>query len=207
MTGTPLTLADIRRALAAHRPAVLPADRPHAAVAMLLSDEGAGPEALFILRAPHDHDPWSGNIGFPGGRVNAGEHDPRLTAERESREELALDLGACEYLGRLDDLYGLALPILVSCFVYVARRRPALTPNHEVAGTFWFPLRELGCPERHRIETFSWRGELTTQPVADLLGSGEPLLWGITYRLLRNFFEILERPFGMAAPCPPSDPR
>lgn len=209
MTASVLTLAGIRRALAGHRPVALPADRPHAAVALLLAEGAAGPDLLFIMRAPHESDPWSGDIGFPGGRVAAGEHDPRHTAERETREELALDLGGCEYLGRLDDLYGLALPILVSGFVYVTPTRPVLHPNHEVARVFWYPLREVCRPDRHRIETFPWRGRSTTQPVADLLGPGEPRLWGITYRLLHNFVGILGGTFGPAAAapsCPPPDP-
>jgi hypothetical protein len=37
---------------------------------------------------------------------------------------------------------------------------------------------------------------MTSQPVADLLGPGAPLLWGITYRLLGNFFTIVNLPFG-----------
>ena len=126
MTSTHPTLARIRQALAAHRPTVLPADRPHAAVAMLLADAQPLPEALFIVRAQHDRDPWSGDIGFPGGRVAPGDGDPRRTAERETGEELALDLAATDYLGRLDDLYGATLPILVSCFVYAAPCRPHL---------------------------------------------------------------------------------
>ena len=195
MTAPP-SLATIRRNLAAHRPTILPADRPHAAVAMLLADAPAGPEVLFIVRAPHDNDPWSGNIAFPGGRVSPGDRSARQTAERETREELALDLGGCDYLGRLDDLYGLTLPILVSCFVYAARHKPPVTANHEIAGTFWLPLAELGEPARHRLATFNWRGVPTTQPVAELLSVGEPLLWGITYRLLRNFFMVLDLPFG-----------
>lgn len=202
MVPAPVSLAGIRAALARHQPTVLPVDRPHAAVTLLLAEGAAGPEVLFILRAPHDHDPWSGNIGFPGGRVAPGENDPRLTAERETREELELDLGGCEYLGRLDDLCGLALPILVSCFVYATGDRPALAPNHEVARAFWYRLDELRRPQRHRSETFPWRGQPTTQPVAELLGPGEPLLWGITYRLLHNFFAILGVTFGATKPLP-----
>lgn len=212
MTGTafPLTIGRIHQAIAAHRPIVLPVDRPHAAVALLLVDGTPTPEALFIVRAPHETDPWSGNIGFPGGRVAAEDNHPRQTAERETREELDLDLTDSGYLGRLDDLYGATLPILVSCFVYALPTRPVPTPNHEVADVFWYPLHELANPARHRLTTFSWRGQSTTQPLAELLGHGQPLLWGITYRLLRNFFSILELPFGPPLPeppCPPPDPR
>lgn len=202
MSSSPLSLDRIRTALARHQPVILAVDRPHAAVALLLTEGAGGAEVLFIVRAPHDHDPWSGNLGFPGGRVAPGEDDPRLTAERETREELALDLGRCAYLGRLDDLCGLALPILVSCFVYATGDRPAFAPNHEVARALWYPLDELCLPERHRIETFLWRGQPTTQPVAELLDPGEPLLWGITYRLLHNFCAIIGMAFGAARPLP-----
>lgn len=210
MVDTPLALAHIRQMLAAHRPVVLPADRPHAAVALLLAETPTGPEVLFIQRATHAGDAWSGDIGFPGGRVADGETDPRQTAERETREELALDLARYECLGRLDDLCGVSLPILVSCLVYAAPHRPALSPNHEVAKIFWFPLRMLLDPTRQGRESFPYRGRPTTQPVADLLGPGEPRLWGITYRLLHNFFGILKIPFGPTATepsCPWPDPR
>lgn len=210
MSPPALSLPRIRQALAAHRPSVLAADRPHAAVALLLAEAMPVPEALFIVRSRHERDPWSGDIGFPGGRVAADDGDPRRTAERESSEELALDLTATDCLGRLDDLYGATLPILVSCFVYAAPRRPHLVPNHEVEATFWIPLDRLCDPVRHRLDRFDYRGRPTTQPVADLLGPGAPLLWGITYRLLRNFFGILDLPFGRTVPdtaCPPPDPR
>jgi 8-oxo-dGTP pyrophosphatase MutT (NUDIX family) len=206
----PLTLARIRRAITTHRPTVLPADRPHAAVALLLIDAAPEVEALFIVRARHERDPWSGDIGFPGGRVAPEDADPRRTAERETQEELALDLGAADYFGRLDDLYGATLPILVSCFVYADARRPLPVPNHEVEATFWIPLERLCDPTRHRLDSFDYRGRPTTQPVADLLGPGAPLLWGITYRLLRNFFGMLDVPFGPTppkTPCPPANPR
>lgn len=193
--AAPLTLATVRRVLADHQPTILPVDRPHAAVAMVLTEGAAGPELLFILRAAHDRDPWSGNIGFPGGRVAAADGGPRHTAERESREELALDLANGECLGRLDDLYGATLPILVSCYVYTVPAPMPLIPNHEVASFFWFSLHELGCPERWRMATFSWRGQPTTQPVMALLAPGEPLLWGITYRLLQSFFALMGLPF------------
>jgi 8-oxo-dGTP pyrophosphatase MutT (NUDIX family) len=201
MTDAQFNLTAIRRALAGYRPRVLAADRPHAAVALLLAASRPVPEALFIVRARHDHDPWSGDIGFPGGRVTRGDRQPRHTAERETAEELALDLTAIDYLGRLDDLYGATLPILVSCFVYAAGNRPCLVPNHEVEATVWIPLDRLLDPGRHRLESFNYRGHPITQPVADLLGPGQPRLWGITYRLLRNFFTILDLNFGLD-PCP-----
>ena len=39
-----------------------------AAVAVILRDAMRGPEVLFIRRAEHPRDPWSGHMAFPGGR-------------------------------------------------------------------------------------------------------------------------------------------
>ena len=44
-------------------------DWKHAAVASVFRDGDRGAELLFIERAHHPKDPWSGQIGFPGGRA------------------------------------------------------------------------------------------------------------------------------------------
>ena len=63
-----------------------------AAVALVLRPGTGGLEALFIKRAEHPDDPWSGHVGLPGGR--AEDSDPGLvhTAVRETEEEIGLRL-------------------------------------------------------------------------------------------------------------------
>lgn len=191
-----LTIEDIRTRLAAHTPRILPHNRrSHAAVAMVLRAGSSATEALFIIRALHEQDPWSGNIGFPGGRLNPGVESPRQAAERETREELGLNLDRAEHLGRLDDLYGATLPVLVSCFVYQLKQETTLQPNHEVAKAFWYPLPQLLAEERHQRTDINFRGEQKAHPAIKILETGEPLLWGITYRLLADFFALCDRPF------------
>ena len=190
-------LSTIRAALARHRPEIKPVnDRGHAAVAMLLKEGVCAPEVLFIIRAEHEQDPWSGNIGFPGGRLNHGGETPQQAAERETLEELAYDLGQARCLGRLDDLYGSILPVLVSCFVYQVTEPVTLQPNHEIASTLWCPLPRLLEEARHQEQTFFYRGAQRTHPVVDLLDGRPPHLWGITYRLIGNFFTVCGAPFG-----------
>ncbi len=200
-TAGNITLSGIAAALAAHRPAERPADdRGHAAVALLLREGVCSPEVLFIIRATHDRDPWSGNIGFPGGRLNHNGETPQQAAERETFEELSLDLMQARHLGRLDDLYGAIMPVLVSCFVYHLQGPVELQPNHEIEAAFWCPLIKLLEPERHQQRTFFYRDEERAHPVVELLDPEQPLLWGITYRLLRNFFALCQRDFGFGEP-------
>lgn len=196
-----LNLASIANCLANQHPNILaPNNRGHAAVTMLLKASSFSPEVLFIVRAQHDQDPWSGNIGFPGGRLNLEDESPQHAAERETFEELALDLGEAKFLGRLNDLYGATMPVLVSCFVYQLLEPVRLQPNHEVATTFWYPLSQLLEAERQQQRTFFYHGEERTHPVVDLLGHQQPLLWGITYRLIRSFFVLCDLDFGSPEP-------
>lgn len=194
--SAPSTLAQISRAMSLHAPRILPPDRPHAAVAMILRETTRGPELLFILRSCCKHDPWSGDIGFPGGRLNPDESDPRQAAERETGEELSLDLRQATHLGRLDDLYGATLPVLVSCYVYACRTTPRLRPNHEIAETFWFPLDQLLNPQRHHLASLVYRGKTISAPAVDLIGPDRTVLWGLTYRLISRFFAIIGCKFG-----------
>jgi 8-oxo-dGTP pyrophosphatase MutT (NUDIX family) len=193
------SIAEIRRRLAAHRPLTQSvAGRRQAAVAMLLRGAGPAPEVLFIERASHPGDPWSGHMAFPGGRVDPGDPDPRAAAERETLEEVGLALASAEPLGRLDDMSGQraagADSLLISAFVYRTLGEQPLVPNHEVREAFWFPLASLLEPARFverpvaRAESFPLPGILVGEP-------DRHVVWGLTYRFLETFFQIVGRPF------------
>lgn len=186
-------MADVRDALARHAPRVLSARR-RAAVAVVLHERPSGSEALFIERARHPMDPWSGHMAFPGGRVDPGDASAKAAAERETREEVGLDLEGAETLGRLDDLHAgirVVAPLVLSAFVYRVERPPLLRPNREVEQAFWVPLAYLVDPARHVGRQWG---------PARLPGIlvGEPdrhVVWGLTYQLLQGFFRVVGRPF------------
>jgi 8-oxo-dGTP pyrophosphatase MutT (NUDIX family) len=186
---------DIHRVLSARPPVPVPDDfRTRAAVALILRTSPLGLEVLFIERAAHAGDPWSGDLGFPGGKVETSDYDARLAAERETREEIGLDLGSSRYLGRLSDIAGAHLPVTVSCFVYGLTGLTSFRLGDEVRTTFWTPLEQLCSPERHIEATVRFGGSTLVRPAIRILEPGLPVLWGITYRLVIQFLGILGRP-------------
>lgn len=173
---------------------VEPGSRAHAAVAMILTPGAAGPEVLLIERAVNEKDLWSGHAGFPGGRVEgADNNDPRLAAERETFEELGIDLGSARFLGRLGDIVPGGLPVVVSCFVYAVAHPPVpVLDADEVARAFWLPLKESENPDRCTTVRYGAGVRTRTFPALNLLPWTPQPLWGLSFRLLRNFRKIVD---------------
>jgi 8-oxo-dGTP pyrophosphatase MutT (NUDIX family) len=191
-----LTLDDIELILAGHAPRLMEPDGvTRASVALIISCGPAGPQLLFIERAANDNDPWSGHICFPGGKVENGDRDARVTAERETLEEIGLDLGHARYLGRLSDIAGARIPVHVSCFVYQAGETgPFRLMSEEVKDAFWVSLEDLQDPSRHGLKTVSFDGQNWMRPGITLPHPGEPVLWGLTYQLVMDFLASLHQP-------------
>ena len=160
-----------------------------AAVALLVERNGAGDRILFIERATHPGDPWSGNIGFPGGKVEGDDRGPRQAAERETMEELGVDLSGSTYLGRLSDLNGAHLAVLLSCFVYCVPPNLAFSPSEEVKDAFWVNVADLVDPARHAMHQFTFSGDQFESPCIRLPFDDKPVLWGLTYRLVMGFLK------------------
>lgn len=166
--------------------------RTPASVAMILHQDAHDIEMLFIQRASHDLDPWSGHIAFPGGKLEEGEI-PCQAACRETLEEIGIDLIEGTYLGRLSDIIGANLPVRVSCCLFAVdknRVRPAL--NEEVRDLFWVALSDLRDPVRHARRPVAFDDKTFDVPAIQLPVDNMPVLWGITYRLVMQLLGILE---------------
>ena len=166
--------------------------RTRASVAMILHQAADDVEILFIQRAAHDLDPWSGHIAFPGGKLEGNERACQA-ARRETFEEIGIDLDQGHYLGRLSDIVGANLPVRVSCCLFELERslcQPVL--NGEVRDLFWVSLSELRDPERHLQSSVAFGEKQFEVPAIKLPVENKPVLWGITYRLVMQFLDILE---------------
>ena len=190
------TIDEVALRLAEERPELSDARYSmRAAVALVLREKGPDLEALFIRRAEHEGDPWSGHLAFPGGRIDPIDTGPRMAAERETLEELELDLSDARLLGQLSDVPGHAESICVSGFVYGIDGDPPLTPNYEIRSVFWSPLDHLTDPARQAERTFSYLEHAMALPTVRLLDDPRaPVLWGITYKFMDEFMRRIGRP-------------
>jgi 8-oxo-dGTP pyrophosphatase MutT (NUDIX family) len=190
-----LRIEEIRAALARRAPIAIPAARVErrAAVAIVLrqSEELATSEILFILRAQHREDPWSGHMAFPGGRVEQDDPSPLEAALRETSEEVGVDLARCgRLLGQIDETQasagGRTLPLAIVPFVFELVEPVLPRANaEEVDQILWVTLGELLDPAFRGTTPYEIYGQHYDLPCIRARGQ---VIWGLTYRMLMQLF-------------------
>lgn len=115
---------------------------------------GGEESVLLTIRAAHltSH---AGQVSFPGGRIDPGDASPEAAALREAWEEIGLDPGQVEVLGRLPGRET-TTGYFVTPVIGRVPRDVSLTPAlDEVAEIFLLPLavvRDPKAPQRRRVK-------------------------------------------------------
>ncbi len=189
------TIERLTRALAGHDPREAERDEPfkEAAVALVLRPVGeADAELLLIRRATRDGDPWSGQVGLPGGNRSQGDVTLEDTAIRVTSEELGVDLRTHgTRLGVLDELRPRIVtlpPIIVRPFAWLLAGSPDPVMSDELAEYGWVSLAALFAPAtrvRTSVEARNVRMEV------EALRAGDFTIWGMTERILASLQAII----------------
>ena len=165
-----------------------------AAVAIIVREINSQLEMLFIKRAEKEGDPWSGHMAFPGGHREPDDQGLREAAERETLEEIGLDLSRGNYLGAIDHQSaqprGRTLNMLIAPHVFEIFDVVEFSTNYEVDEVVWAPVEDLLSNKLHDTETLPMAGTPTIFNGYRL--SGGHFVWGLTYRILKSFFEIID---------------
>ncbi|MCA9024135.1 MAG: CoA pyrophosphatase [Planctomycetaceae bacterium] len=166
-----------------------------AAVALIFREADDDLEILLIRRADREDDPWSGHIAFPGGRMSPADHSPQATAERETLEEIGLDLthyGEC--VGSLEPESPMkrtsGTNLLVVPYLYSLDHEPEkYVLNHEVAELFWVRIGPMLLRQNLTKFHFEHEGRSHVLPGFNVNGH---TLWGMSYRMLTRVFSTIE---------------
>lgn len=162
----------------------------HAAVLIGLVQRDQ-PMVLLTERTAH-LSTHSGQVAFPGGRVDPDDASPAATALREAHEEVGLDAAHVEVLGVLPT-YVTGTSFIVTPVVALIRPEATFHPNpYEVADLFEVPLGFLMDPANHHRHLLEWEGvrrEWFSMPYQ--LGEKQHFIWGATAGMLRNFYRFL----------------
>ena len=156
---------------------------------MLVEEPGRGLETLLIQRPERLDDPWSGQVGFPGGRVKGSDSSVKEALHREVEEEVGIDLKPDgEELGPLSiGRPGRNPEVKVQPWVYALRGRPPLRVSGEVAEAFWVSLPDL--PSKLRTAEVEIRGQ---RWAVECYLVDDHIVWGFTFRVLGELMQIPE---------------
>jgi 8-oxo-dGTP pyrophosphatase MutT (NUDIX family) len=147
-----------------------------------------------MIRRTKDGGPHSGQIAFPGGAAEPGDHDAVETATREAEEEIGLSPGIVEPLGTLSPLvidvsrYVITPVVATSAEGAVFRWSDLAPQESEVDEILRVPLRTLHTTRTTR--GVRARGEVFQVPT--YLHDSEAI-WGASAMILAELFALCAR--------------
>ncbi|MGH7708611.1 MAG: NUDIX hydrolase [Vulcanimicrobiaceae bacterium] len=143
------------------------------------------PTIIFVRRADHlRRNP--GQVAFPGGLVDAGDGDDRMTtALRECEEELGIARDRLRVIGRLDDTEVFARNVRITPFVALLDPPYTLQPDaSEIAEVFEVPVTAVFAPNAvHEGDEPVGNGLIRTWQ----FDYAAMHVWGATGQILQQF--------------------
>jgi len=177
----------LNRSIDAPPPLITPRE---GAVLALLYPKDNIPHIALIER-PTYKGVHSGQIAFPGGKVEKGE-TPVEAALREAEEEVGLDAGKVVIISNLSEVYVWASNFRVFPFVGITGVRPDFSPDtKEVKQILEVPLMYFLDESIIREQSMpSKMGILLNAPYYDLWGMS---LWGATAMMISELMNVVRR--------------
>ncbi|MCU0789667.1 MAG: CoA pyrophosphatase [Nitratireductor sp.] len=130
----------------------------------------------------------SGQVAFPGGKIDPEDVSPEAAALREAHEEIALEPSQVEVIGRLPDYLSGSGYRIAPVLGLVAPAASFIANPQEVDYVFEVPLAFLMDPANHRRGSRMFQGaerQFIEMPY------GEHYIWGVTAGILRLLHDRL----------------
>jgi 8-oxo-dGTP pyrophosphatase MutT (NUDIX family) len=130
----------------------------------------------------------SGQVAFPGGKIDESDASPEAAALREAQEEVALDPALAEIIGRLPD-YHTGSGYRIAPVLALVRPEARLVANpEEVDYVFEVPLSFLMDPANHRRGSRIFQGQERSYLE---MPYGPHYIWGVTAGIIRLMHDRL----------------
>jgi 8-oxo-dGTP pyrophosphatase MutT (NUDIX family) len=162
----------------------------NAAVLLPLYEEDGEWFVLFTRRT-HLVLTHRGQVSFPGGMADPGDHSPLQTALREAEEELGLRPQAITILGALPPTRtttGFYVTPIVGQIAWPIRLR---LNRKEVARTFGVPLRWLADGQNQATHPGRVEDPVQVEDVIVYEPYDGEVVWGATARMLKSLIDRL----------------
>lgn len=166
-----------------------------AAVSIIYRKGEDGGEVLMMLRADRKGDPWSGQMGFPGGRMESRDRHTLMTAQRETEEELGIPVAAYSpCVGRLSDLsaggrHRKIKQLIISPYVFVQQEPFNIRINHEVKEAVWIPLKLFKDPQNRQYFSMNWQNKSLNLPY---YMHDNYKIWGLSLMMIEELLKLLD---------------
>jgi len=149
---------------------------------------------LFIRRAKNQHDRHSGQVAFPGGRLEKSDASAEMGALRETHEEIGVHPDQVQLLGTINPYVTISQYRVTPVVGIVNWPTTLVLQESEVARAFLIPLSWV--KERDNF-TYRARRELDAQsakrhPIIVFNEYDGETLWGATARMTLNFIKSVE---------------
>ncbi|MEM9830770.1 MAG: CoA pyrophosphatase [Bacteroidota bacterium] len=158
---------------------------------LLLLYPGADQQLSFpLIQRPQYEGAHSGQVAFPGGKVEPEDQSIVATARRETREEIGVEVSEGQILGQLTDLYIPVSQFVVSPVVAYTDQPLAYQPDPtEVAAVLDVSAQSFMRAESHSIQNIQVRNISLKVPAYTVQNK---VIWGATAMMLSEFFAVLE---------------
>jgi 8-oxo-dGTP pyrophosphatase MutT (NUDIX family) len=158
-----------------------------AAILLPLFEKGRDTYVLLTKRT-HKVKTHKGEISFPGGAYDQGDHTLEKTALRECFEEIGLREEDVEMLGCLDDVETLT-QYMIRPFVGLLPYPYSFVVNHEeIEHMIELPLQSLLGKDPFQKKVVSVEGEERTIYTYQY---GHHVIWGATAKILKQFADLV----------------
>jgi|APCry1669189241_1035207.scaffolds.fasta_scaffold85228_1 8-oxo-dGTP pyrophosphatase MutT (NUDIX family) len=170
-------------------------DKPLKAAAVLLGlVERAELTVILTQRAQH-LSTHSGQIAFPGGKVDPEDLTAEATALREAHEEVGLAPNLVKVLGRLNPLVTGTAFRITPVVALVSPQHVISANASEVDQVFEVPLSFLMNPAHHQRRQTLHEGQVREwYAMPYMQGEQERFIWGATANMIRSFYAFLAHP-------------